>query len=136
VVKSGKFKDTGSPLRKMTPEERALIQDVIDDVNGQFIAAVAEGRGLKEEDVRKIADGRIFSGAQAAKQGLVDSLGDLADAIDLSAELAGIEGKPYVIYPEKKMLSFWNAVFGDSVTNLAGAFSGFRIMYMTPNPAK
>lgn len=136
VVKSGKFKDTGSPLRKMTPEERTLIQDVIDDVNGQFIGAVAEGRGLKEEDVRKIADGRIFSGAQAAKQGLVDSLGDLADAVDLSAELAGIKGKPYVIYPEKKMLGLWSAVFGESVTNLAGAFSGFRIMYMTPNPAK
>lgn len=134
VVKSGKYKDTGSPLRKMTPEERALLQDVIDDVNGQFIGAVAEGRGLKEEAVRKIADGRIFSGAQAVKEGLVDSLGDLADAIDIGAVLAGIEGKPYVIYPEKKVLGLWNAIFGESVTNLAGAFSGFRFMYMTPNP--
>jgi len=135
VVKSGKFKDTGSPLRKMTPEERALIQDVIDDVSGQFISAVAEGRGLKEEDVSKIADGRIFSGAQALKHGLVDSLGDLADAIDLSASLAGIKGTPQVIYPEKKVFGLWDAVFGESVKNLAGAFSGFRIMYMTSNQA-
>jgi len=135
VVKSGKFKDTGSPLRKMTPEERALIQDVINDVNGQFISAVAEGRGLKEEDVSKIADGRIFSGAQALKHGLVDSLGDLADAIDLSASLAGIKGRPQVIYPEKKVFGLWDAVFGESVKNLAGAFSGFRIMYMTSNQA-
>lgn len=136
VIKSGQFKDTGSPLRKMTPEERALIQGVIDDVNGQFISAVAEGRGLKEEAVRKIADGRIFSGSQAAKQGLVDQLGDLADAIDLGAELAGIKGKPYVIYPEKKVFGLWNAVFGDSIANLAGQLSGLRIMYMTPNQAK
>ncbi|MBI5587162.1 MAG: signal peptide peptidase SppA [Deltaproteobacteria bacterium] len=136
VVKSGKFKDTGSPLRKMTPEEKELLQDVINDVNGQFVKAVAEGRGLKEEDVRKIADGRIFSGAQAREKGLVDRLGDLSDAIDLSAELAGIEGKPYVIYPEKKALGIWRAVFGESIGNLAGAFSGFRVMYMTQNPAR
>lgn len=136
VVKSGKFKDTGSPIRKMTPEEKELLQSLIDDVNGQFIKAVASGRGLKEDDVRKIADGRVFSGEQAKALGLVDRIGDLTDAIDLSAELAGIKGKPNVIYPEKKVLGLWNAVFGESLSNLGGIFSGFRVMYLTQNPVR
>ena len=67
VVKSGKFKDVGSPLRKMEDEERKLLQAVIDDVNDQFIEAVAEGRNLKPEDVRAIADGRIFTGPRQRK---------------------------------------------------------------------
>lgn len=136
VVKSGQFKDTGSPLRKMTAEETKLLQDVINDVNSQFIRAVADGRHMKVEDVALIADGRIFSGAQAKEKGLVDRLGDLTDAVNLSAELAGIKGKPYVIYPERKGISVWKAVFGETMANFTGLFSGLRIMYLTPNPAR
>ncbi len=137
VVKSGKFKDVGSPLRKMDKEEEKLLQEVIDDVNSQFIKAVAEGRGMKTEEVSKIADGRIFTGAQARDRGLVDSLGGLTDAINLSAELAGIEGKPYVIYPERKGISLWKTVFGESAArNFTELFSGLRIMYLMPNPER
>ncbi|HBG45987.1 MAG TPA: signal peptide peptidase SppA [Deltaproteobacteria bacterium] len=137
VIKSGKYKDVGSPLREMEAEERALIQAAIDDVNRQFIKAVAEGRRLKTEEVEKIADGRIFTGMQAKEQGLVDELGSLSDAITLSARLAGIEGEPVVIYTGKSRISFWKAMFGGtSVDSLAELFSGLRLMYLMPNPAR
>ncbi|MCR4287558.1 MAG: signal peptide peptidase SppA [Deltaproteobacteria bacterium] len=132
VVKSGKFKDMGSPFRKMDAEETEYLQAVIDDINSQFIKAVAEGRGLKEEDVRAIADGRIFTGEQAKTLGLVDQTGGLSDAIDLSAKLSGIEGRPNVIYPEKKF-GILRALFGKSgAAGLTELLSGLRIMYLTP----
>ncbi|HZW37637.1 MAG TPA: signal peptide peptidase SppA, partial [Candidatus Deferrimicrobiaceae bacterium] len=81
VVKSGAFKDIGSPVREMKPEERELLQGVIDNVHSQFIAAVAEGRKMDRESVARIADGRIFSGEQAKALGLVDALGNLEDAV-------------------------------------------------------
>lgn len=135
VLKSGKYKDTGSPFREMTNEERMLIQKVIDDVNTQFIIAVAEGRGLSEKDVRKIADGRIFTGSQARELGLVDTLGDLTDAIDIGAELAGLEEKPFVIYPRKRKLTFLDVIFGEgSARDIGEALSGFKIMYLLRLP--
>ncbi len=102
TIKSGKNKDVGSPFRKMKPAERAILQNVLDDVHHQFIEAVAEGRSLKIETVRKLADGRIFSGRQAKDLGLVDKLGSLEAAITWAAELAGIEGKPEVVEKKEK----------------------------------
>ncbi len=104
VVKSGKFKDTGSPLRDLTDEERALLQATLDDVHNQFIDAVFEGRQehLTREDVVALADGRIFSGQQALEHKLVDQLGNLADAIDRAGELGGISGKPKVVRTKRK----------------------------------
>lgn len=137
VVKSGKYKDVGSPLREMEKEEKDLIQSVINDVNGQFVKAVAEGRGLKVEEVEKIADGRIFTGAQAKELKLIDELGGLSDAIALSAKMAGIEGEPEVIYPERQKMNFWKTFAGDaSVQSLAELFTGLRVMYMIENPAR
>lgn len=137
VVKSGKYKDVGSPLREMEKEERELLQTLIDDVNGQFIKAVAEGRNLKPQDVEKMADGRIFTGAQAKELKLIDELGGLSDAIALSAELAGIEGEPEVIYPERQKMSFWKAFAGDAAAAYLGElFTGLRVMYMIENPAR
>src|SRR5208282_2344231 len=81
VIKSGKHKDIASPFRGMGEEERAILQSVMDDVHAQFIAAVSEGRKMPIDKVREIADGRIFSGRQAIKAGLVDELGDLDYAI-------------------------------------------------------
>lgn len=136
VVKSGKFKDTGSPLRKMTADEERLLQDMINDVNTQFIKAVAEGRKLKIEDVEKLADGRVFSGAQALDKGLIDSLGDLTDAVDLSAKLAKISGKPEVIYPEKKGFGLLRALIDKNAANeLVGMFSGIHVMYLLRAPS-
>ncbi|MEC4891173.1 MAG: signal peptide peptidase SppA [Nitrospira sp.] len=102
VVKSGKYKDVGSPLRKMTDEEHGLLQNVMDDVHKQFIEAVAEGRALEISDVQALADGRIFTGRQAKEAKLVDELGNLDDAIQLAADVAGIEGEPKVVEPRHR----------------------------------
>ncbi len=102
VVKSGKFKDVGSPLRKMTDEELKVLQAVMDDVHDQFIEAVAEGRSMELAETRAIADGRVFTGRQAKELKLVDELGNLDDAIQLAADLAGIEGEPQVVEPRKR----------------------------------
>jgi len=102
TLKSGKFKDVGSPVRTMTPEERAMLQGVIDSTNGQFVRAVAEGRKLPVEEVRRIADGRIFSGEQALALKLVDRMGTLQDAIEEAGRLGGIKGEPELLRPPKK----------------------------------
>jgi protease-4 len=102
VIKSGRLKDVGSPLRKMSDEERELLQSVMDDVHRQFIEAVAEGRGLDVAAVQALADGRIFTGRQAKASKLVDELGDLEAAIQLAADVAGIEGVPKVIEPRRR----------------------------------
>ncbi|MBM4120102.1 MAG: signal peptide peptidase SppA [Nitrospira sp.] len=102
VIKSGRYKDVGSPFRKMNPEERRILQSVMDDVHEQFIEAVAEGRSLGVKDVRPLADGRIFTGRQAVDAKLVDELGDLDDAIRIAAEMVGIEGEPAVVNPKKR----------------------------------
>lgn len=107
VVKSGEFKDIGSPIRKMKPEERQLLQSVIDNVHSQFVNAVAEGRKLPREDVLAIADGRVFSGAQAKELGLVDDLGNLEDAVAEAGKMGGIEGEPRVVTPPKKKFSIF-----------------------------
>jgi len=102
VVKSGRYKDIGSPLRKMREDDRRILQSVMDDVHRQFIQAVAEGRSLDVAEVQPLADGRIFTGRQAREMKLVDELGDLEDAIRLAADLAGIEGEPKVVEPRKR----------------------------------
>ena len=101
VIKSGKFKDVGSPLRKMSEEERGLMQAVMDDVHKQFIEAVAEGRAMELAEAQALADGRIFTGRQAKEAKLVDELGNLDDAIQLAADAVGIEGEPKVVEPRR-----------------------------------
>ena len=102
VVKSGKYKDVGSPLRKMSDEERGLLQTVMDDVHKQFMEAVAEGRALELTEVQALADGRIFTGRQAKDAKLVDELGNLEDAIQLAADVVGIEGEPKVVEQRRR----------------------------------
>ncbi len=102
VIKSGRYKDLASPFRAMSAEDRALLQSVLDDVHDQFIRAVATGRAMKVEQVRDLADGRIFTGRQARTAKLVDELGDLQDAIKLAARLVGIEGEPRVVEPRRR----------------------------------
>lgn len=102
VVKSGQYKDIGSPVRAMTPAEATLLQELVDDISDQFIRTVAANRGVPIKVVRQIADGRIFSGRQAMAWGLVDVLGGLNEAIMLAGKLSGIEGKPEAIYPKQQ----------------------------------
>lgn len=117
VIKSGRLKDVGSPLRKMSDEERKLLQSVMDDVHHQFIQAVADGRSLELSEVELLADGRIFTGRQAKEARLVDELGDLDDAIHIAADIAGMEGEPKVVEPRKRFSfrdlieSRWSSVF-------------------------
>ncbi len=75
VIKSGRFKDVGSPFRKMSDDERKLLQSVMDDVHHQFIQAVADGRSLELSDVEPLADGRIFTGRQAKEARLGRRIG-------------------------------------------------------------
>ena len=118
AVKSGKFKDIGSPVREMTAEERALLQELVDDIYDQFLDMVARDRNLQKENLRKIADGRVFTGRQAQKLGLVDYLGDMGYAVTLAGEMSGIKGKPEVVYPKKKGSKFWDYMFREMFTAL------------------
>jgi len=102
VVKAGAYKDVGNFARPMTPEERRILQSLLDDVYDQFIGAVAEGRGLDPQTVRSFAEGRIYSGRQAQGLKMVDDLGGLDDAIDAAAKMAGLPGKPRVVYPRRR----------------------------------
>ncbi len=99
VVKSGKYKDTGSWSRQMTDEERALLQATVDDIHAQFIETVAREREMDPDAVAALADGRVLSGRQALDAGLVDRLGPLEDAVAIAGRMAGIGGTPRVQEP-------------------------------------
>ena len=103
VIKSGAFKDVGSPVRPISSEERKLLQNLVDDVHQQFVEDVAKGRNLPIQDVQRLADGRVYTGRQAFELKMVDHLGGLQDAIDLLATQAGIEGTPQIVQEEEKM---------------------------------
>ncbi|BCR05419.1 multidrug transporter [Desulfuromonas versatilis] len=118
VVKSGEHKDIGSPVRPMSEADRAILQSLIDDVHAQFVSAVAEGRQMTTEEVAPLADGRIFTGRQALEQGLVDELGNLQDAIDVAARMAGIEGEPRVIYPAEKKPKIFDYLIEETASQL------------------
>ena len=113
VIKTGSYKDTGSPTRPLTDEERAYIQSLVDSMHNQFISAVAVSRNMKEEDVRKLADGRVFTGQEAVENGLVDEIGSYGDAIAEAARLAGIEGEPKILRPVRKSVSLLDLLLGD-----------------------
>ncbi|MBR9977638.1 MAG: signal peptide peptidase SppA [Bacteroidetes bacterium] len=97
TITSGTFKDTGSPLRPMRPEERAYLQQTIDDIYTQFVDVVIRGRDMEADSVRQLADGRIFTGRQAMEHGLVDTLGTLYTAIRIAGNLGKIKGEPRVM---------------------------------------
>jgi len=102
VVKAGEFKDVGNFARPMTAEERRILQALLDDVHGQFIAAVADGRKLDRAVVRRFADGRVFSGTQAKALHMIDELGGLEEAVEGAATLAGLPKPPRVIGPRRR----------------------------------
>jgi protease-4 len=121
VVKSGQFKDIGSPARPMTDEDRRVIQGVVDDVYEQFVQAIVADRKLPEADVRRFADGRVFSGRQAKTLGLVDATGNLWTAIHEAATLANIPGEPTVIFPEEPSVSILDLLRGRLPLDLGSA---------------
>jgi len=133
VIKTGKFKDSGSPLRELTAEDRAMFQSVIDSTHNQFIKAVASGRKLPEDEVRRIADGRVLSGEQALALKLVDRLGTFQDAIDEAGKLAGIKGEPEVILPPRKKVNYLDLLSEGAEGTFDGALNkvgrGMQLMY-------
>jgi len=120
IIKSGKYKDVGSPLRGMKPEERKLLQSVVDDVHQQFVQAVAKGRGLPVSEVNEIADGRIMTGQQALTLKLVDEMGGLEKTIELLAKKIGVEGRPKVI-EEKEKTPFFDWLLQSSLPSRLAA---------------
>lgn len=112
VVKSGRYKDIGHPLRTIQPDERRLLQGLVDDVLGQFVDAVARGRALDPERVRTLADGRIYSGQQAQHEGLVDELGGLERAVQIAWERAGQTGEPATITVRRRHWPWWLSMAG------------------------
>jgi protease IV len=97
VFKTGEFKDTGSPTRPLTDNEKKYFQGLIDDMYVQFVEAVSSGRKLDLQEVRSMADGRVFTGRDAKERKLIDEIGNFQDAIDLTARLSGISGKPRLL---------------------------------------
>lgn len=129
VVKAGKHKDIASIFRGMKKEEREILQGVLDNVHDQFINAVANGRKMLPEDVRKIADGRVFTGEQAVKAGLIDELGDLEDAVKAAGQLSGIKGEPVVI-TKKEKFSFFNFLRDEMPQELKELFPSVKVKYL------
>jgi protease-4 len=114
VLKSGEFKDIGSPHRKLTEQEKEMIQALVFDIQNQFVEAVAQGRNLPMEEVREIADGRIISGSQGLELGLVDQLGNFRDAVDLAKSMAGIKGEANLVYPKRTKVRLWDILAEDA----------------------
>jgi protease-4 len=114
VIKSGIFKDAGSATRPLTAEERAYFQSLIDNMYAQFVSAVAKSRNMNEDAVRRLADGRVYTGQQAKNDGLVDEIGTYQDAVAAAAKMAGISGTPRIVRPSKKSISILDLVLGES----------------------
>lgn len=130
VIKSGKHKDIASVFKSLKPEEKQILQKVLDDVHDQFIQAVSDARGMNFEDIKKLADGRIFTGRMAKEKGLVDELGNLQDAIMLAGKLTGIKGEPEVVY-EKDKFSFLDMLRGELPGKLINNVApGIRLKYL------
>jgi protease-4 len=143
TLKTGALKDSGSPLRDFSEEDRVYFNGLLEDIFGQFLQAVAEGRRKSVDEIRPLADGRVFTGVQAQKLGLVDSLGNFRMAVDRVMELAGLEGDPQLVYAEEadefEFLKYFrggaravarDAVEGavDGITASAGARTGILLL--------
>ena len=136
VLKGGEHKDIGSPFREMTPGEKRIMQDVIDNVHQQFIKAVAEGRKMDQAKVVPVADGRIFTGEQAKQFGLVDEMGNLEDTVDMAARLVKIDGRPTVIYPRRKF-TIWEMLAKEMASTVVESLheKGIQLNYRLSSPA-
>ena len=113
TLKAGEFKDTGNPTRDMTPAEQEYMQSLIDNMHTQFIQAVADGRKMKEADIRLIANGKVWTGEQAFPMKLVDQISDFEDAVKDTAKAVGIKGEPSLVWPPKNRRSGLDLMFGD-----------------------
>jgi protease-4 len=113
VLKVGEFKDTGDPRRELTPAERQYLQGLIDNMYSQFVHAVADGRHVKDSDIKPIADGRVWTGEQALGMHLIDQIGDFRSAVEDTARAVHISGEPVLVHPERDRKSLLDLLMGD-----------------------
>jgi protease-4 len=113
ILKVGEFKDTGDPTREMTPAERQYMQSLIDNMYVQFVQAVADGRHAKVDDIKSIADGRVWTGQEALSMHLIDQIGDFQEAVNDTAKSVNIKGEPTLVRPERNRQSVLDLLFGD-----------------------
>jgi len=130
ILKAGEYKDVGSPFRKMTDEERAYLNRILTGIHDQFIADVAAGRGMAVETVKKLSDGRIYTGAQAKEVKLVDAMGTFYDCRDDLKKALNIKGKPVLVYG-KKPFSFVKWLFSSLANEIISQTSSspFKFLY-------
>ena len=117
VIKSGEYKDSGSPFRPETKEDERIFQGVVDNSYQQFLDVVSKERKLSLDNLKKFADGRVFTGEQAVKLGLIDTLGSFEDAVKIAAKLGGIKGKP-IIVDARKQKTLADFIFGEFFSNI------------------
>jgi protease-4 len=121
TVKSGKLKDTGSPFRKFTEEDRKYWEGIIQDTYHQFLTVVEGERHIPHDKLVKIADGRVLSGEQAIEVGLVDTLGTYEDALRIAADMVGIRGEPVVVKLRERQRGIFDLLFSSARENLLEA---------------
>jgi len=114
ILKVGQFKDTGDPTRELTPAERQYMQGLIDNMYGQFVQAVADGRHAKVSDIKPIADGRVWTGEQALSMHLIDQIGDFRTVVLDTAKSVNISGEPVLVHSERDRKSLLDLLFGDA----------------------
>lgn len=134
TIKAGEFKDTGSPFREMTPAEKEYMDGIVRNIYEQFMKDIAAGRKMDLENVRKLAEGRIYTGSQAKDLGLVDAIGDFYDTVDALKAVLNIKGKPNLVYTEKPF-SFSKWVFGSLSRELMNGVYSSPFAFMTAPPS-
>jgi protease-4 len=134
VIKSGPYKDTGSPTREMRDDEREILQSITSGIHEQFVTAIAEGRNMDRSQVALVADGRIFTGEDAKTKGLVDRLGNYEDALAWAGEMGGIEGEVVPVYAREEKLSLLRYLMSSSLSDLiskvfhSGIYAEYRYL--------
>src|ERR1700733_4867880 len=113
VIKTGEFKDTGNPMRDLTPAEQVYMQSLIDNMFGQFVQAVADGRSMKFDDVKAIANGKVWTGEQALSMKLIDGVGDFETVVNETAKMVNIKGEPTLVRPEREHKTMLDLLTGD-----------------------
>jgi protease-4 len=125
VIKSGEFKDMGSPLRQLKEKEKKIFQQLVDELHLQFVSDAANARDMDLSKMAELADGRVYTGQKALALKLVDRLGNLGDAVQWAGELGNIKGKPVPVYPKEDKMTFIRklaeTLFKD--INISGAIS-------------
>lgn len=114
ILSVGEFKDTGDPTRELTPAERAYLQSLADNMYEQFVRAVAEGRHVKVEDIKAIANGKVWTGQEALSMHLIDQIGDFQAVVDDTAKSVGIKGEPVLVHPQLERKTVMDLLFGDA----------------------